>query len=305
MRLKSRMIAFGIVVFCLLLASGCATQLNHVGAFSKASADIARCAADAYSAVNETTIERRLADIAADPATTPDVQAFKPLISSTDLGVRISLLKGVEKYADALGDLASADFRKDIDAAAKDLYGALGELQGTYADATGSSLPITNENLAIIATAVDAIGTAIAEKNRRSALRAVVTQADPGIQKAMLLVGDELPEFHSFVLQNLNTVETEMLKAYQKEAPSVSYDVRIERLRSIYRFHQAKEATAQSILDLGAAAKKIADAHALLTKVLSEGRFTSPELVAEIKGLASTAQSFKDFYNKLVKGTEQ
>ena len=61
------------------------------------------------------------------------------------------------------GNLASADFRKEIDAASKDLYGSLGELQNTYKVATKEKFPLSGDNLAIIATAIDAIGTAIAE----------------------------------------------------------------------------------------------------------------------------------------------
>ncbi len=290
----------GVLAICALLVTGCATSLNHVGAFSQASADLAKRAAEAYNKVNDTTIERRIASIAADPNTSPGAETFDKLIASSDLAVRLSLLKGIEKYASALGELASADFRKKIDTAAKDLYGALGELQETYASATGSSLPLSNESLAIISTAVDAIGTSIAESKRRSALKTVVIQSDPSVQKALSLAGNELPEFQEYVWANLNTVETEMLEAYEKEAADISYDERVERLRKIYAFHETKAATAQVLVDLGIAGKKIGLAHAALVKAVERDKFTSPDLVKQIKEVVSLAQSFKEYYDKLI-----
>lgn len=295
----------GVLGVCVLLATGCATSLNHVGAFSQASADLAKRAADAYAKVNESTIERRIADIAADPKVSPGEETFDGLIGSSDLAVRVSLLKGVEKYASALGKLASADFRKEIDTAAKDLYGALGELQGTYTSATGNSLPLSNENLAIIATAVDAIGTAIAENKRRSALKTVVIQADPAVQKALSLARDELPTFQQYVLANLDTVETEMLEAYEKEADSIAYEERVDRLRKIYEFHETKAATALILVDFGRAGKKIGVAHASLEEAVQDDKFTSPELVKQIKEVVSLSQSFKEYYDKLLEEQEE
>lgn len=290
----------GVLGVCLFLATSCATSLNHVGAFSQASADLAKRAADAYDKVNESTIERRIADTAADPRKSPGYETFDKLIGTSDLAVRVTLLKGVEKYANALGELASADFRKEIDTAAKDLYGALGELQETYKSATGNSLPLSNENLAIIATAVDAIGTAVAENKRRSALKTVVIEADPAVQKALSLAGDELPIFQEYVLANLDTIETEMLEAYEKEVASIAYEERVERLRKIYTFHQTKAATSQILVDVGTAGKKIGVAHASLVKAVKNDKFTSPDLVKQIKEVVSLSQSFKEYYDTLL-----
>ncbi len=292
-------IVMAMLGVCVLLTAGCATSLNHVGALSQASSELARRAADAYDMVNESTIERRIADIAADSKVSPGTETFDKLIGSNELAVRVSLLKGVEKYAGALGELASADFRKEIDTVAKNLYGALGELEETYMSATGSSLPIGNENLAIIATAVDAIGTAIVESKRRSALKTVIIQADPAVQKALSLVGGELPAFREYVLANLNTVETEMLEAYENEAAGIRYAERVERLRDIYAFHKTKAATAQVLLDLGSAGEKIGVAHTSLVQAVQGDKFTSPELVKQIKEVVSLGQSFKDYYDNL------
>ena len=154
----------GVIAICLSFhLTGCAvTPLNHVGAFSQASAELAKNTADAYAYVNETTIQRKINDVAA-MGNTPEDKVFEGLIDKSGLAIRISLLRGVEDYSKSLGNLASADFRKEIDAASKDLYGSLGELQNTYKVATKEKFPLSGDNLAIIATAIDAIGTAIAE----------------------------------------------------------------------------------------------------------------------------------------------
>jgi len=301
-----RALTFGVII--ALCAAGCATSLNHVGAFSQASADLSKRAADAYEKVNDVTIERRISDIASDPNLSPDNETFKSLITSEEIGLRVSLLQGVGDYATALGDLASADFRKDIDGAAKDLYGALGGLQEAYAKAKGTeveALPVSKEHLAIIATAVDAIGTVIAEHKRRTALKTVVVQADPAIQKALALVGGDLPKFHTYVMTSLDTIETDMLESYDKEAADLSYNARVEKLRRIYQFRQTKNATGKVLTDLGKAGGKIAAAHAALRKAVESGKFTTPELVKEIQGVVTLSKSFKNFYDKLIEENQQ
>lgn len=223
---------------------GCtAVPLNHIGAFSQASANLASTTANGYEIINNSTIERRLSDIASDTNSYPDENTFKGIITDSNLAIRIKLLKGVESYAKALGDLASADFKKDIDAASKDLYGSLGDLQKTYSNALKDKLPLTEGDLAIIATAVDAIGTAIAEDKRRTALKTVVIQSDPSIQKAMDLVSDEMPSLNEISVANMKTIFTDKVKAYQHESKNLTYEQRVSALNNLRKAYDLAEAT--------------------------------------------------------------
>lgn len=290
------------LVFSLM---GCSVPLNHIGAFSKASADLANTTANGYEIINNSTIKRRISDIASETDISPDKSTFKGIITSSDLAIRIKLLRGVESYAKALGDLASADFRKDIDEASKDLYGSLGDLQQTYKTATEKEFPLTKDDLAVIATAVDAIGTAIAEDKRRTALKTVVIQADPSIQKAMKLVSDEISkDVKKFSVANMETIFTNKIKAYQHESSKLTYDQRVEELEAISKANDLTEATSCLFDNLVISSNKIALTHTVLRNAVEKDEFTSSELVTNIKELASFAKSTKEFHDKLISKTE-
>lgn len=289
----------------VLSFTGCTTvPSNHIGAFSKASADVANAAASGYEIINNTTIERRLSDIASETNSSPDENTFKGIVTDSNLAIRIKLLKGVESYAKALGDLASADFRKDIDAASKDLYGSLGDLQQTYSKATKTKLPLSDNGLGIIATAVDAIGTAIAEDKRRIALKTVVIQSDPSIQQAMKLVSEELPELSEFSEANIKAIFTDKVKAYQHESNKLKYEERVTELNNVRKTYDLAEVTSGLLNNLVASGKKIALAHTALRKAVEADKFTSPELVSNIKELVAFAKSTKEFHDKILSTTK-
>lgn len=285
----------------LLICTGCTTSLNHIGVFSRATADLSKNAAAAYEEVNNTTIERRISDIAAETGTSPDDDTFGAVVGGIDWRARIDLLKGIEAYARALSDLSSADFRKEIDAASKDLYGALGKLQETYATIAKRSSPLTQDNLVSIATAVDAIGTTLAEERRREALRTVVIQANPTIQRSMELFREEISLLKEFVVSNLDTIYTEKLKAYQRESKSLNFNSRVSRLRDVRAAYERMADTRTLLENLTKASAKIATAHQALYENVVRNQFTSKELVNEIKEVAELAKTIQEFNEKLKK----
>ena len=280
---------------------GCATPLNHIGAFSRATADLSKNAASAYEEVNNTTIERRINDIAAETGSTLDEATFGAVVGGVDWRTRIDLLKAIEAYSRALSDLSSADFRKEIDAASKDLYGALGKLQGTYATIAKRPSPLTSDNLASIATAVDAIGTALAEERRREALRTVIIQANPTIQRSMELFREELSLLKDFVVSKLDTIYTEKVKAYQRESKSLNFNSRVSRLRDVRSAYERMADTQALLEHLTKAFAKIATAHQALYENVVRNQFTSKALVSEIKEVAELAKTIKEFNDKLKK----
>jgi hypothetical protein len=295
---KSTLLA---LILCFV---GCASPLNHIGAFSQASADLANTTANSYEFINSSTIDRRLSDIASETNSSPDESTFKGIITDSNLAIRIKLLRGIESYAKALGDLASADFRKDIDAASKDLYGSLGDLQKTYSDATKEELPLSDADLAVIATAVDAIGTAIAEEKRRSALKTVIIQTDPSIQKAMELVSKEISVISEISVANMKAIFTDQVKAYQHESNKLTYERRIAELNNIRKAHDLAEATSGLFKNVVVSSQKIASAHAALLNAVEADQFTSKELVSEIKELVAFSKSTKEFHDKLLSKTQ-
>lgn len=296
----SHLLSISIAALLLALTGCTSTSLNHVGVFSQASAELAKSAADGYEMINNITIERRLSDIASEADRYPNEDTFKHLITGSSLTTRIRLLRAMETYANALGELASAQFRKEIDAASSNLYGALDQLQETYAKDTQASPPLTDHQLALIATAVDAIGTAIIEEKRRAALKTIIIQVDPMIQHAMRLISMELPALSEYAIASKQTIFTDLIKAYQQEAASISYNERIMKLDQIRITYEEVEAISSLFADLITASKRIASAHSTLRLSVAANRFTSPELISEIKSLTAFAKSTQGFHDQLL-----
>ncbi|GBC60418.1 hypothetical protein DENIS_1370 [Desulfonema ishimotonii] len=289
----------------LLLISGCAVPLNHIGAFSQASADLAQNAADAYERINESTIERRIYDIAADSELSPDENTFRKLLPGRDMVARTELLRGVEAYARALGQLAAADFREEIDTASKELYGALGKLKTTYDSYAKDALPLPDKSLSVIAASINAIGTVIVEKKRCEALKTVVIQADPAIQKSMALTAREFSVFQEMYTANLNTVWAEKIKGYQREVGSLNYEQRVKRLYEIRKTYTRVITSSNIIRALSDAGRQVAGAHAALRQAVENNEFTTDRLVKEIKNVVELSKSIKDFHDILSDAEEE
>ena len=211
----------------------------------------------------------------------------------------MGLLRLLGDYAKALGDLANADFRRDIDKATTDLYGVLGDLKKTYNKATGQDLSISDSGLVLIAMAVDAIGMAIVEQQRRDAIKRIVIESHDAIQKVSTILKQELPGFADFAQANIETVETEMIKAYQTEVVRLSFSQRIVRLQEIRQQNQAKLAAPSFFGDLGTAAETIGTAHKVLFDAVSQDKFTTRELIQSIREMAEFAKSLQEFHKTL------
>ncbi len=163
------------------------------------------------------------------------------------------------------------------------------------------SSPLTQDNLVSIATAVDAIGTTLAEERRREALRTVVIQANPTIQRSMELFREEISLLKEFVVSNLDTIYTEKLKAYQRESKSLNFNSRVSRLREVRAAYDRMADTRTLLENLTKASAKIATAHQALYENVVRNQFTSKELVNEIKEVAELAKTIQEFNEKLKK----
>jgi len=285
-----------------LLAAGCSTPSTHVGAFARAAGDASENIQNALRAVDQTTVERKLSDIALStnrPVIT--AETFQGLFDEEkQLRPRLAVLEQLEGYANALGNLATADFRKDIDTASKDLYGALAGLAATYTKATGKPLQVDEADLMIVATSIDAIGTVIVEARRQQAIRQIVVKFDPAIQKVSAYLARELPDLYSdLVKANLEATSDDLTSAYKREAPSLNYQERMTALRRLGQARQAPRAAPALFAAAGRAAAEIGAAHAALQAAATRRKLTSRELVAHIKTLVATAESIKEFYEKL------
>ena len=292
----------GVVIALLLLVMfGCTNTATQVGPFSQAVDSAVDNVREGYALIDESTVQRKIASVAADPDLIPDDTTFTGLLTDNkNLTVRIAAMNQLQAYASALGELSSADYRQDIDKAAKNLYGSLSKMKETYAEATNKELEINNSDLSFISTAIDAIGTTIVEAKRQKALRRIIKVANPAIQETSELLKNDMPKFGPYVKANLQTVETEMIKSYQRDAKKLDYPHRVARIKEIQHQHEKVKSAEPFFTDIGRLADKIGQTHGLLLHAAEKKDFSIPELAREIGDLTAYAKTFQNFNKSLL-----
>jgi hypothetical protein len=307
-QMRSTIIAIIIVTMFIFLLEGCATtSLTQISAFGKGTSALAEDAKKAFELIDSSTIDRKMYDVAADKSLAPKDVTFEGLFKEPDSDsyqIRIAVLEKLGNYAKALDNLATADFRKDIDAASTDLYSSLSGLGTNYKKVTKTDLPLKDDQLKVIATAVDAIGTVIVETKRRDALKIVIIQADDAVQNAAKLLEVEFgkdSELSKFVQQNLRFADGAIRTAYniQKKSPNSTFDRRYEMLVKIKKMYDASQTSPKLFDSISVGAKKVREAHAALKASVMNDEFSSAEIAKQVGELVTYANSVHSYYEKL------
>lgn len=279
------------------LCGGCATAApRHVGAFSTAAGDLADHALTAYRVLDDSIVERKIADVAADTTLLPDDGTFEALFDgSSALRTRVALLTQLRDYATALGALSYAEDRSAVDRASAQLQGALRGLESTFEAASREELPLSSGGLSLVATGINAIGRSVTEARRQKAIKSVVFEADPAIQRAARLLTAELPGLSELARSNVETSETELIKAYQSEAVALPFEKRRDLLRRIRATNRLKKALPGLFRDLAALASGIGATHAALREVVEKDRSSRQTLLEGIGTLVELGRSIEEF----------
>lgn len=300
-------VAAGVIV--TLLLAGCATtaSLTQISAFGTGTSSLADSSKKAFKLIDSSTIDRKMYDVAANQSLGPTDATFVGFFNGPNfekLQIRIAVLDKLGSYAKALEELATADFRKDIDTTSTDLYGSLSGLCANYKKATGKELPLKDEQLKLIATAVDAIGAAVVETKRRGAIKTVIIQADDAVQDAAKLVAADLAkdsELSKLVQENLTNADGSLRTAYniQRKSADSTFNIRYEMLVKIKQMHDAAETIPTLFDNISAGAKKVAEAHATLKSAVTKDQFASSEIAKQIGELAEYAKSVRSSYERI------
>ena len=298
LRLKVCIIAISIV---LLL--GCVSTTGHVGVFSKAAEELAVQVEKGYQLVETSTIQRKVAEAAAESAELSDEEfkaLFKGLIEgSEDFRIRMKMIRQLRAYSKALGELSSANFSKGMDIASRELFGVLTGFKDTYKKASGKDVGIKERDMGILVTIIKAIGTGKIEKKRKKAIKKVVEIADPAIQKICARLSKEMPALADDVEMNLSIVEAEMKSYYNEKGRALDFLHRVRYLREIQQKHHQKTGAKDFFDNLGKAVYRLAKAHAVLRKAVNQKKFTTKELIDQIRELIDYAKSLREFYKGL------
>lgn len=290
------------IALVFVTLTGCVNPSNHIDAFFKASAQLSTEAKKGYELVKDTSFERKFystaADLTADLGKDDVYKQTFELAFEKALNIRITALEAIQEYASALSDLSSAEFRDDLDKSAKELNGALNGLNSTVTLIAGKKI-ISGQTLGIIATAVDAIGATIQEKKRREAIKEIVIQSDPSIQEIAAAIKEEYALFQPLIERNLSTIQTEMIKEYERKKGDWSLQKRVTYLKRIKDRTQSIARLPQYSKKLAEACEKLGEAHGILNKSVSSGEFSARAIVKQIGEMAQLAKSIKKFHKEV------
>jgi uncharacterized coiled-coil protein SlyX len=302
------------VVLALAMLSGCASAPTaQVRQFGTASESLTQSVGDSFELIDRAVVDRKLYDLASDPASSPDDNSFQGVFrrsttgeaTQTDaLDVRLAVLDALGRYAGSVGRLATADVAADIEKAAVELNGALLSLRDHYAKLNGGESILGDRDLTMVATVVNSIGQAIAEAQRVRALRSIVEATDPAVQQIAATLAKELgagSELARLTRMSLDTTVGSLQQAYNREKQASSFDRRLAALERIQATRQRAETIDSFFATVAESSATLANAHAQLKKALRQPNpFSHRELTQSVSLLAERAQAAKRFHGRLM-----
>ncbi|MCY4562965.1 MAG: hypothetical protein OXE40_00620 [Gammaproteobacteria bacterium] len=127
-----------LAVLIVATAAGCQAipTDRQVSTFATAASMVATVARDTLTASNNAVVTRKLRE-RAEIGDGVDDALFTPLVADDVYATRIEFLDALERYAEALEELASADRTKAMDKALAKLAGSLDALGKHYESITG------------------------------------------------------------------------------------------------------------------------------------------------------------------------
>ncbi len=295
--MNARLPAASCALALLLVLSGCATpdQLSHVHSFSAAAGSYATQARDAFTRINDLSVERKLSEVAlkAQPL---EESAFAGVLDTDErLATRLQALAALGAYAAALDGVASADNRAAVSQSSAALYAALVSARDDCEKLTSRAAGLTDADLGLVATAVKALGGAATEARRAEAIRTIVTRTDPAIQAlCAALAADFRASIDSFKSMS-DSIFTDQFVAYRRAAAGLSYDASLSRLHALRTAYLGRAHAADFLDDLSQAALALAKAHAAVRDSFTQTSQDPAELVRAIGQLKAYADDIKAF----------
>ncbi len=280
----------------LLGAPGCVTedQLGHVRAFSAAATDYATQASDAFTCINDLSVEQKLSEVALKAAPLDEAVFTGVLDGNERMQTRLKALAALGAYAAALDQLANADNSGALNRASASLYGALVSTREGCQRLTGKP-GLSDTDLGVIATAVRALGSAATEAIRMQAVRTVVARADPAIQGlAAGLASDFRASADSFTAMT-DSIFTDQYVAFRSAAGNLPYDAALARLHALRTAYRARAHAADFLDQLTRASLALGAAHGAIKDALEHPDRSPGALLASIGQLKASANEIRSF----------
>lgn len=230
------------------------------------------------------------------------VDTFKPVIAGVSIDVvpeirfREDAIEVVARYLDVLQAFARKDFQTDIDAASKDLAGSVKSLADTIGekkDATDAQKKLMAPVPGILATVVNAIGTAVVEEKRFDAIKTVMPKGQIALDAIAALLESDV--------QLIKTILDKHLAGMLGHASAARATLKVDT-EACFRFDAEmadvidEVGQVKSALDgISKTATAIGKAHAEAIEVLSKP--LTPE--DSLRALVAEAKRLNKFYRDL------
>ncbi len=294
-------IALGFIT--VLFFAGCSsTPTGNIEAFGNATKGVTEKIDGVIKEYNAENINNELTKLAQHkrPITTSSLEPVEKVLIGEADKKKYALYKAnyaLGSYADALAGLAKSGSREEIDLAAAKLYGSLHGFNEQYKTLRGTNDNlIKDETSASIGKAIAAIGGLYAEKKRGDAIKEIVIQADPYIQKIGDVIIKEL--LKGVIEERLYTIKhTELsgyIKDYNSKVGTASFSDKRKRLSGIYEKYLAMQSSSASVSQAIKAIGEVQKAHSTIKKDLERGEFSSKDIVAAIGRLKDIENHYDD-----------
>jgi hypothetical protein len=304
---------FSIAVLLLSLTGCGSVSLNQVSQFGAASTELSNNAKKAFNLIDQVTIDRQLYSIAADPNQGPKDSSFNGLfkVATNDplakqkaerLQVRIDALDALSTYSSALKKIIESNTSSDIDDAARDLNTSLIELRDTYESASEQPSQIDDETIGILSTAVNAIGKAIVEEKKRTAIKEIIIKTDPAIQQTANMIARDLgsnTDLAKYTYESIYNTRGSLQTAYNLERKSNNFEARYALLVKARELNTAENSVTDFFDSVSKGSKAIAKTHSAMKKAVEQDIFSSTEITKHLAELQKQAKSVREFNKSL------
>jgi hypothetical protein len=303
------------IAILLFNLGGCeSVSLSQVSQFGTASTELSENAKKAFNSIDQVTVDRQLYSIAADPKSGPTDSSFNGLfnVAGSDasakekgerLKLRLDALDALSDYSTALKEIVEADASPDIDAASLNLNTSLISLRDTYKKASNKESKIDYKTIGLLTTAVNAIGRAITEEKKRSAIKEIVIKADPAVQQTALMISNDLgsnTDLAKYAYQSLYNTRTSIQTAYNLERKSNNFDSRYALLVRAKEINTAANSANEFFGAVSKGSEAIARTHAAMKNTVEQDQFSSADVGRSLAELQKQAKSVREFQNSLV-----
>lgn len=295
---------------------------EHTAAVAAATAPVVDQAAAAYAAANKIHDMAENYDAVTEfdkpspPNPVYNPRTVAPLLSQSQLDLRLAVLKALQSYTQTLVAVSNPD-SKDLDAASKSLGNGLAGLGDTFLPA-GSSPPetetttengvtttatVTTQTKAItpgeqnaLSTAINALGQYLVSRKVKEELPGVVEKMDPQVKQLCELLAKEIDILSSQETIDFNLV-IDRQTLFLRTTTTLDPEVRREQIMKLPELGRQQKQAAEQLKQLRAGLLKLELTHHALA---AELQGNNPESIKQkFADLGAAGDNLGKFYSSL------